>query len=86
MRYITSETLLYSEMVVDGTLLHNTHDLEVFIGHKEVEHPLCLQLGGCTPERVGEAAALCEAYNGHFQSQLKLWVPFKQGKTSGVWR
>ncbi len=84
MRYITSETLLYSEMVVDGTLLHNTHDLEVFIGHKEVEHPLCLQLGGCTPERVGEAAALCEAYNGHFQSiNLNCGCPSNKAKRAG---
>ena len=34
------------QMVVDKTLIHNTHDLEPFLGHDPCEHPLVAQLGG----------------------------------------
>lgn len=82
-RYITKETLLYSEMVVDGTLIHNANDLEVFLGHKEVEHPLCLQLGGCDPVRVGEAAYLCEGYSDWHSINLNCGCPSNKAKKAG---
>ena len=66
MRQLTKKCLLYTEMTMDNALLFNRHDLEPFIGHSDVEHPLAVQLGGCNPESLGEAAYVCESF-GSFQ-------------------
>jgi tRNA-dihydrouridine synthase A len=82
-RNITRETLLYSEMVIDGTLLYNAHDLEAFLGHDAIEHPLCLQLGGCDPIKVGEAAYLCEGYAQWQSINLNCGCPSNKAKKAG---
>lgn len=53
-RQITRETLLYTEMVMDSAIIHNTESLENFIGHSPIEYPLALQLGGCDPATLGK--------------------------------
>ena len=68
---------------MDGTLLYNAHDLEPFLGHEEVEHPLCLQLGGCDPTRVGEAAYLCEGYKQWHSINLNCGCPSNKAKKAG---
>lgn len=82
-RYISRETLVYSEMVVDGTVIYNAHDLEPFIGHDDVEHPLALQLGGCDAGRVGEAAYLCERYAQWHSINLNCGCPSNKAKRAG---
>ena len=59
-RLISKKTVLYTEMTMDDTLIHNPNNLEKFIGYSKVEEPLVLQLGGCDPKKLGEAAYLCE--------------------------
>ena len=41
MRHITRETLLYTEMTMDNTLLHNPDKLENFIGYSRDIEPRC---------------------------------------------
>ncbi|EWM22921.1 trna-dihydrouridine synthase a [Nannochloropsis gaditana] len=72
MRGLTRHTQLYTEMIVDSTLLHRREDLDIFLGHDECEHPLAVQLGGSDPVQVGEAAALCEAYGGFNEINLNV--------------
>ena len=55
MRLITRETLLYTEMVTTGAVLHG--DRERLLGYDEVEHPIALQLGGDDPKASASAAA-----------------------------
>ena len=44
-RVLTRESLLYTEMVTTGAVLHG--DRERLLGFDDVEHPVALQLGGC---------------------------------------
>ncbi|PJE78562.1 tRNA-dihydrouridine(20/20a) synthase [invertebrate metagenome] len=55
-RQLSSQALLYTEMVTTGALIHG--DKERFLQHDEAEYPLALQLGGSDPE----ALATCAGY------------------------
>lgn len=45
-RLMTRQTLLYTEMVTTGAIIHGKGD---YLGYSEQEHPLALQLGGSNP-------------------------------------
>ncbi|KAL8445819.1 hypothetical protein Emed_005375 [Eimeria media] len=45
MRLLTRHSTVYTEMVVDSTILHNTHQIEQHLGFEEEEHPIVCQLG-----------------------------------------
>ncbi len=53
LRLITRDTLLYTEMVTTGALIHGDRDRH--LGFDPMEHPVALQLGGSDPQ----AMALC---------------------------
>lgn len=58
LRLISTHTLLYTEMVNTGAMLHNRQkvgDQKRFLAFHPAEHPLALQLGGSDPQ----ALALC---------------------------
>eukprot|EP01038_Epipyxis_sp_PR26KG_P012939 gene12939-17347_t len=85
MRQITQHTLIYTEMTMDNALIYNPTNLEDFIGHDSVEHPLALQLGGNNPEMLAEAAALCESYsnNNFYEINLNCGCPSNRAKKVG---
>jgi len=56
LRLLTTHSLLYTEMVTTGALLHG--DPEYFLGHDAAEHPLALQLGGSDPSALSECARI----------------------------
>jgi tRNA-dihydrouridine synthase A len=58
LRLISRHTLLYTEMVTSGALLHG--DRERFLGFHQTEHPLALQLGGSDPQDLAACARLGE--------------------------
>jgi tRNA-dihydrouridine synthase A len=60
-RLITRCTLLYTEMVTTGALLHG--DVPRHLDHNEEEHPVALQLGGSEPEDLAACAKLAEAWH-----------------------
>ena len=55
-RLITQHTLLYTEMVTTGALIHG--DRERFLRFDPAEHPLALQLGGSDPEDMATCARM----------------------------
>ncbi|MBB5233683.1 tRNA dihydrouridine(20/20a) synthase DusA [Deinococcus budaensis] len=57
-RTLTRRTLLYTEMVTTGAILHG--DRERHLGFCAPEHPLALQLGGSDPAALAECARLAE--------------------------
>lgn len=63
MRGITRKSVLYTEMLVDETIIH-THPsaLDFMVGRAINEDPSVIQLGGHDPHTLAEAAAKCEAY------------------------
>lgn len=54
LRAVTARTLLYTEMISVAAALGR--DRERVLGFDALERPLCLQLGGDDPVRLGEAA------------------------------
>ena len=71
-RLLTRHTLLYTEMVTTGALLHG--DASRFLRHDESEHPLALQLGGSVPGDLAACAKLAEAA-GYDEVNLNVGCP-----------
>ena len=59
MRKISSEALLYTEMIVAQSLFH-TDKKEKFLDFNNEEHPISIQFGGDDPEILKEAAKMAE--------------------------
>ena len=71
-RLISRHTLLYTEMVTTGALLHG--DASRFLAHDDVEHPLALQLGGSDPAALAKCAALAQQ-QGYQEINLNVGCP-----------
>ncbi|MDC3122074.1 tRNA dihydrouridine(20/20a) synthase DusA [Prochlorococcus sp. AH-716-J21] len=59
MRKISSEALLYTEMIVAQSLV-NTNTKEKFLNFNNEEHPISIQLGGDDPKILKEAAQMAQ--------------------------
>ena len=55
MRLITKKATLYTEMLHHGAVIHNHQHVLPF---NPIEHPFVLQLGGCNPKQLADAAAI----------------------------
>lgn len=71
-RRITRRTLLYTEMVTTGALLHA--DPERFLAFDADEHPVALQLGGSDPGELAACARLGAA-RGYDEINLNVGCP-----------
>jgi len=71
-RILTKQTLLYTEMVSTGAILHNKP--EKFLEYNEVEHPVALQLGGSSPHDLAECAKIGEDF-GYDEINLNCGCP-----------
>ncbi|MGL5584256.1 MAG: tRNA-dihydrouridine synthase, partial [Plesiomonas sp.] len=56
-RQLTQQTLLYTEMVTTGAIIHGKGD---YLAYNEEEHPLALQLGGSNPADLAQCAKQAE--------------------------
>jgi len=72
LRTISRRTLLYTEMVTTGAILHGDRDR--FLGFEEMEHPVALQLGGSEPADLAFSAREGEA-RGYDEINLNLGCP-----------
>jgi tRNA-dihydrouridine synthase A len=61
MRHITRRTLLYTEMITTGAMLHG--DRDKILSFDQLEKPLALQMGGDDPEQLTACARLAEAWD-----------------------
>ena len=71
-RLITRHTLLYTEMVTTGALLHG--DVPRHLRFNVQEHPVALQLGGSEPADLAQAARLGEQW-GYDEINLNCGCP-----------
>src|SRR6202035_2563823 len=55
-RLMTYHALLYTEMITTGAVLHG--DRARLLRYDPREHPVALQLGGCEPRLLAEAARI----------------------------
>ena len=59
MRKISSEALLYTEMIVAQSLIYSDKK-EKFLNFNQEEHPISIQFGGDNPDILKEAAQMAE--------------------------
>jgi tRNA-dihydrouridine synthase A len=55
LRLLSEHTLLYTEMVTTGAIIHGRGD---FLKYSDTEHPIALQLGGSNPTDLARCAKL----------------------------
>jgi tRNA-dihydrouridine synthase A len=72
LRLITRHTLLYTEMVTTGAILHGERSR--FLDFDPSEHPLALQLGGSEPGDLARCARLGEQW-GYDEINLNVGCP-----------
>ncbi len=70
-RLLTKETLLYTEMVTTGAIIHGKGD---YLAYSEEEHPVALQLGGSDPAALAHCAKLAEQ-RGYDEINLNVGCP-----------
>ena len=71
-RMLTRRTLLYTEMLTTGAVLHG--DRARLLAFSPLEHPVALQLGGSEPADLAAAARLGEA-EGYDEINLNVGCP-----------
>ena len=72
LRTLSKRTLLYTEMVTTGAIIHGDRDR--FLGFDAMEHPVALQLGGSEPADLAFAAREGAA-RGYDEINLNLGCP-----------
>ncbi|MEM7284194.1 MAG: tRNA dihydrouridine(20/20a) synthase DusA, partial [Pseudomonadota bacterium] len=72
LRQISSQTLLYTEMVTAEAILRG--DVNHLLSFDSQEQPVALQLGGSDPERLAEAAMIGENF-GYKEVNLNVGCP-----------
>lgn len=71
-RLLSRHTLLYTEMVTTGALLHG--DTERFLRFNNAEYPVALQLGGSEPKALAQCSELAERF-GYDEVNLNCGCP-----------
>jgi tRNA-dihydrouridine synthase A len=78
LRLISKHTLLYTEMVTTGALIHGDRDR--FLGHYKGGEPIALQLGGSDPKALAECAKYGEQA-GYSEINLNVGCPSDRVKS-----
>lgn len=71
-RLLTKESLLYTEMVTTGAVIHG--DRQRFLDYNDIEHPLALQLGGSDPKQLAQCARYAQEW-GYDEVNLNVGCP-----------
>ncbi len=71
-RLLTRRTLLYTEMLTTGAILHG--DRARLLGFDPSEHPVALQLGGCDPKALAQSARIGADF-GYDEINLNVGCP-----------
>jgi tRNA-dihydrouridine synthase A len=72
LRLITRRSLLYTEMLTTGAVIHG--DRQHLLGFDASEHPVAIQLGGSEPDALAEAARIAEDF-GYDEVNLNVGCP-----------
>lgn len=70
-RLMSKHTVLYTEMVTTGAILHGKGD---YLSYNSEEHPLVLQLGGSDVKAMTECAKIAEQY-GYDEININVGCP-----------
>lgn len=80
-RLISRRVRLYTEMVVDQSILLGNRPK--LLDFSPEEHPVALQLGGSVPEKLAEAARIGELW-GYDEINLNLGCPSERVQGVGL--
>lgn len=72
LRLITQHSLLYTEMITTGAIIHG--DRSRHLDYNQEEHPVAVQLGGSNPEDLALCAKIVEDY-GYDEINLNIGCP-----------
>ncbi|MFK8068150.1 MAG: tRNA dihydrouridine(20/20a) synthase DusA [Gammaproteobacteria bacterium] len=72
MRLITKHSLLYTEMITSGAIIHGDRDR--FLNFNSEEHPIAIQLGGSDPDQLAECSTIATDY-GYDEINLNVGCP-----------
>ncbi len=72
LRAITKRTLLYTEMITTGAILHGERDR--ILGYHKTEHPVALQVGGSDPSALSAVAKIAAEF-GYDEINLNVGCP-----------
>ncbi len=78
LRLISKNTLLYTEMVTTGAIIHG--ERARFLEFNTEEHPVALQLGGSNPADLAECAKMAEQ-QGYDEVNLNVGCPSDRVKS-----
>ncbi|WP_445496117.1 tRNA dihydrouridine(20/20a) synthase DusA [Photorhabdus sp. SF281] len=70
-RLLSQQTLLYTEMVTTGAIIHGKGD---YLAYSEQEHPIALQLGGSEPQALANCAKIAQE-RGYDEINLNVGCP-----------
>ncbi|CAK9189356.1 unnamed protein product [Sphagnum troendelagicum] len=73
-RLISRRAWLYTEMIVADAINHQQENLDRMLEYPEFQHPIVLQLGGSSPEKLSKAAQLAKRY-GYDEINLNCGCP-----------
>ena len=71
-RLLTRRALIYTEMLTTGAVIRG--DRTRLLGFNTFEHPVALQLGGCDPQQLSQAARVGEDF-GYDEINLNVGCP-----------
>ena len=72
LRLITQSSLLYTEMITAGAIIHG--DRSRHLDYNQQEHPVAIQLGGSKPDDLALCAKIAEDY-GYDEINLNVGCP-----------
>ncbi len=72
MRLISKRIVLYTEMIHTGAIIHGERDR--FLTYHPLEHPIAIQLGGCDPQAMAQAAKIAADY-GYDEININVGCP-----------
>lgn len=71
-RLITKQSLVYTEMINSGAIIHGDRDR--FLKFNSEEHPVAIQLGGSDPDQLAQCATIVTDY-GYDEINLNIGCP-----------
>ena len=77
LRLLSRYSMLYTEMLTTGALLHG--DTDKYAGFNKAEHPVGMQLGGSNPAELASCAKIAAAYD-YDEINLNAGCPSKRVK------
>ena len=80
MRLITKKTLLFTEMITTGAIIHG--DQQKFLSYNHAEHPVAIQIGGRDPNDILKSCKIIEDY-GYDEINLNVGCPSSAVKSGG---